>query len=68
MKTCNTGGGTKRGLLRNSKEVTPSELDGQPVARDDGEGGFQNDPQVTPGWVDNVEMSSRDISRKKVDP
>lgn len=54
--------------MRNSKEVTPSELDGQPVARDDGEGGFQNDPQVTPGWVDNVEMSFRDISRKKVDP
>lgn len=68
MKVCNTGGGSKRRLLRNIKEITPSELDGQPVVRDEGEGGLQNDPQVTTGWVDNVEMGSGDTSRKKVDP
>lgn len=67
MKACNTGGGAKRELWRNIKEVTSSELDGQPVARDEGEGGLQNDPQVTLGWVDNVEMGSGDTSRKKVD-
>ena len=65
MKAGNTGGGTQKGLLRNIKEINPSELGGPSAA---GKGGIREDAQVTPGWVDTVEMGSGDISRQQVAP
>lgn len=53
--------------MRNIKAVTPSELDGQPAAGDEGEGDVRNNTQGIPRCVDGAEMGSRDISRKQVD-